>query len=40
MAQKSSKEQVVCVNRRARFDYLIEESFYHREMPPQRQCAQ
>ena len=27
MTQKSTKEQVVCVNRRARFDYHIEESF-------------
>ncbi len=27
MAQKADKEQVVCVNRRARFDYFVEESF-------------
>ena len=26
MAQKADKEQVVCVNRRARFDYSVEES--------------
>jgi len=27
VAQKADKEQVVCVNRRARFDYYVEESF-------------
>ncbi len=27
MAQKADIEQVVCVNRRARFDYFVEESF-------------
>ncbi len=27
MAHKTDKEQVVCVNRRARFEYFIEESF-------------
>ncbi|NIO09756.1 MAG: SsrA-binding protein SmpB [Deltaproteobacteria bacterium] len=27
MAQKAAKEQIVCVNRRARFDYFVEESF-------------
>ena len=27
MARKSSSENVICVNRRARFDYMIEETF-------------
>ncbi len=27
MAQKSNKENIVCVNRKARFDYQIEETF-------------